>query len=61
MRERGLDVDHSTLFKWVERCAPEINMRIRLYSKMSGRSSRVDETRIKVGEQYEYLYRAVDK
>jgi transposase-like protein len=29
MRERGLDVDHSTVFRWVQRYAPEINKRIR--------------------------------
>ena len=61
MRERGLDVDHSTVFRWVQRYAPEINKRVRPYLKMSGTSYRVDETYIKVGKQCKYLYRAVDK
>jgi transposase-like protein len=61
MRERGLDVDHSTVFRWVQRYAPEINKRIRPYLKMSGTSYRVDETYIKVGKSCKYLYRAVDK
>ena len=61
MRERGLDVDHSTVFRWVQRYAPEINKRIRPYLKMSGTSYRVDETYIKVGKTCKYLYRAVDK
>lgn len=61
MRERGLDVDHSTVFCWVQRYAPEINKRIRPYLKMSGTSYRVDETYIKVGKTCKYLYRAVDK
>jgi transposase-like protein len=61
MRERGLDVDHSTIFRWVQRYAPEINKRIRQHLKMSGRSYRVDETYIKVGNSCKYLYRAVDK
>jgi transposase-like protein len=61
MRERGLDVDHSTIFRWVQRYAPEINKRIRPHLKMSGTSYRVDETYIKVGKSCKYLYRAVDK
>ncbi|MDQ3753371.1 MAG: IS6 family transposase, partial [Acidobacteriota bacterium] len=59
--ERGLDVDHSTVFRWVQRYAPEINKRIRQHLKMSGTSYRVDETYIKVGKQCKYLYRTVDK
>jgi transposase-like protein len=61
MRERGLDVDHSTVYRWVQRYAPEINKRIRPHLKMSGTSYRVDETYIKVGKSCKYLYRAVDK
>ena len=61
MRERGLDVDHSTVFRWVQRYAPEINKRVRQHLKMSGTSYRVDETYIKVGKSCKYLYRAVDK
>ncbi len=61
MRERGLSVDHTTVFRWVQRYAPEINKRIRPHLKMSGTSYRVDETYIKVGKSCKYLYRAVDK
>ncbi len=61
MQERGLDVDHTTVFRWVQRYAPEINKRIRPHLRMSGTSYRVDETYIKVGESCEYLYRAVAK
>ena len=61
MRERGLDVDHSTVFRWVQKYAPAINKRIRQHLKMSGTSYRVDETYIKVGKTCKYLYRAVDK
>jgi IS6 family transposase len=60
LRERGLDVDHSTVFRWVQRYAPEINKRVRQHLKMSGTSYRVDETYIKVGKTCKYLYRAVD-
>jgi transposase-like protein len=61
MKERGLDVDHPTVFRWVQRYAPEINKRIRPHLRMSGASFRVDETYIRVGKTCKYLYRAVDK
>ena len=44
-----------------ERYAPEINKRIRPHLKLTGASYRVDETYVKVGKQWKYLYRAVDK
>jgi transposase-like protein len=61
LRERGLNVDPTTVFRWEQKYAPEINKRIRPHLKMSGTSYRVDETYIKVGKTYKYLYRAVDK
>ena len=54
-------MDHSTVVRWVQRYAPEINKRIRPNLKMSGASFRVDETYIKVGKSCKSLYRAVDK
>jgi transposase-like protein len=60
MRERGLAVDHTTVWRWVQRYAPEINKRMRPHSKMSGTSYRLDETYVKVGTDWKYLYRAVD-
>ncbi len=60
MRERGLSVDHATIFRWVQRYAPEINKRMRPHLKMSGTSYRLDETYVKVGTEWKYLYRAVD-
>ena len=59
-RERGLTVDHSTVFRWVQRYAPEINKRIRPHLKLTGTSYRIDETYVKVGREWKYLYRAVD-
>jgi len=61
MQERGLAVDHTTVFRWVQRYAPEINKRMRPHLKMSGTSYRVDETYVKVGKSWKYLYRALDK
>jgi transposase, IS6 family len=60
MRERGLVVDHVTIFRWVQRYASEINKRMRPHLKMSGTSYRLDETYVKVGTEWKYLYRAVD-
>ena len=61
MQERGLSVDHSTIFRWVQRYAPEINKRIRPHLKLAGASYRLDETYVKIGKQWKYLYRALDK
>jgi IS6 family transposase len=61
MRERGLEVDYTTAWRWAQMHAPKINKRIRPYLRMSGTSYRVDETYIKVGKTCKYLYRAVDK
>jgi transposase, IS6 family len=60
MSERGLSLDHTTDWRWVQRYAPEINKRMRSHLKMSGTSYRIDETYVKVGTEWEYLYRAVD-
>jgi transposase, IS6 family len=61
IRERGLSVDHTTVFRRVQRYAPEINRRMRPHLKLAGASYRLDETYIKVGKQWKYLYRALDK
>lgn len=61
MGERGLCVDHSTVFRWVQHYAPEINKRIRPHLKLAGASYRIDETYVKVGKAWKYLYRALDK
>ena len=63
LEERGVDVDHSTIYRWVQRYAPEMERRLRWYWKRPGlsRSWRVDETYVKVKGKWVYLYRAVDK
>ena len=60
MRERGLHVDHTTIYRWVQRYAPEIDRRCRPYLKPTTDSWRVDETYIRVAGAWTYLYRAVD-
>jgi IS6 family transposase len=53
-------VDHTTVWRWGQRYAPEINKRMRPYLKTSGASYRLDETYVKVGTEWKYLNRAVD-
>jgi transposase, IS6 family len=60
MLERGLHIDHTTIYRWVQRYAPELSKRCRPHLKMCNDSWRVDETYIKVKKQWVYLYRSVD-
>jgi transposase-like protein len=48
MAERGLSIDHVTLWRWVQRSAPVLNQRIRGELRRPNRSLRVDETYVKV-------------
>jgi len=62
MTERGAPVDHSTIFRWVQRYAPELEKRLRWqWRRPRSTSWRLDETHIRVGGKWVYLYRAVDK
>src|SRR3954469_15357568 len=56
MRERGLSVDHTTVFRWVQRYAPEINRRMRPHLKMTGTSYRLGETHRKGRKEWKYLF-----
>jgi IS6 family transposase len=60
MAERNLTVDDVTIWRWVQRYAPELNRRCRLELRMTNRSWRVDETYLRVAGKWTYLYRAVD-
>jgi transposase, IS6 family len=60
LTERGLPVDASCIWRWVQAYAPELNKRCRPHLKRTNKSYRVDETYIKVKGQVNYLYRAVD-
>ena len=60
--ERGVSVDDSTIYRWVQRYAPEIEKRLPWQWRGPRSSSwRVDETYVKVRGRWAYLYRAVDK
>lgn len=62
MYERGVEVDHTTLYRWVQHYAPLMEKEIKIFlaTDFFGYSWRVDETYIKVKGQWKYLYRAVD-
>jgi IS6 family transposase len=60
MAERGLRVDHTTTYRWIQRYAPELEKRCRPYLKACNDSWKGDETSIKVKKTWMYLYRAVD-
>jgi IS6 family transposase len=61
MQERGVMVDHLTIFRWVQRYAPEIDKRfagIRVNARRPGGSMK---TYVRVGDAWKYLFRAVDR
>ena len=60
MHERRLPVDHTTIYRWVQQYAPELDRRCRPHLKETTDSWRVDETYVKVKGAWMYLYRAVD-
>jgi transposase, IS6 family len=60
LSDRGVGVDHSTLFRWVQAYAARLEQRIRRHLRACTGSWRVDETYIKVKGVWTYLYRAVD-
>ena len=61
MGERGVEVDHSSLNRWVIKYTPLLEMAFRQRKRPVGTSWRMDETYISVKGQWKYLYRAVDK
>jgi len=60
LAERGVAVDHTTIWRWIDRYGPELEQRLRRHLRTVGRSWRVDETYVRVAGEWCYLYRAVD-
>src|SRR5436189_2284408 len=58
--ERGVEVDASCIWRWVQAYAPELDKRCRPHLKSTNKSYRLDETYIKVKGKERCFYRAVD-
>jgi transposase-like protein len=61
LAERGIDVDHVTVHRWVQRFAPLLADAARFGRHRVGDRWHVDETYVKVAGRWVYLYRAVDQ
>ena len=60
LAERGVEVDHVTLHRWVQRFTPLLIDAARPCRHAVGRRWFVDETYVKVAGVWRYVYRAVD-
>src|SRR6202049_1375234 len=60
MAERGVEVEASCIWRWVQAYAPELKKRCVPHLKPVNKSYRIDETYIKVKGEDKYLYRAID-
>jgi transposase-like protein len=61
MGERGIDLAHTTILRWVQQYSPEFQKRWNRFARTVGGSWRMDETYVRVKGEWMYLYRAVDK
>lgn len=62
LEERGVEVDHTTLYRWVQHYAPQMEKRLRhLWKPCISQTWHVDETYIKIKGKWVYLYRAIDQ
>lgn len=60
LAEQRLDVDRSTVFRWVQKFSPELSRRAERHLRRSSLDWHVDETYIRVGGKWRYLWRAID-
>jgi transposase, IS6 family len=60
LADRGVAVDHTTMYRWVQRFAPELERRLRSHLRPCRGPWHVDATYVRVGGRWRYLYRAVD-
>jgi len=60
MAERGLAVDHTTIWRWIQRYGPEVHRRLRGQLKLKSATWHMDETFVRIAGRWLYLFRAVD-
>lgn len=61
LRERGIEVDHATIHRWVLEFGPQLASAFKKRKAVTNSSWRMDETYIKIKGKWYYQYRAVDK
>ena len=61
LAERGIDVDHVTIYRWVQRFTPLVIDAARPCRHSVGERWVVDETYVRVAGVWRYVYRAVDQ
>ena len=60
MAERGLSVDHTTIWRWTQTYAPEVQRRLQGQIKPKRSTWHMDETFVRIAGRWLYLFRAVD-
>jgi transposase-like protein len=61
LAERGIEVDHVTVYRWVQRFTPLLADAARFSRHSPGDRWFVDETDVKVNGVWRYVYRAIDQ
>jgi len=61
LTERGVEVDHVTVYRWVQRFTPLLAEAARPCRHAVGSRWQVDETYVKVAGRWRYVYRAIDQ
>ena len=61
LAERGVEVDHVTIHRWVQRFTPLLADAARPCRHAVGDRWQVDETYVKVAARWRYVYRAIDQ
>ena len=61
LAERGITVDHVTIYRWVQRFTPELIDAARPSRHVAGDRWFVDETYLKLAGRWVYVYRAIDQ
>jgi transposase-like protein len=61
LAERGIEVDHTTIYRWVQRFTPLLAEAARPCRHAVGDRWQVDETYVKIAGRWRYLYRAIDQ